>query len=41
MVQYPGANLPRLGSESRKVRDLCVEPSTVGADIADGSGFKG
>ena len=37
MVQYPGANLPRLGPESRTVRVSCVEPSTVGADIVDGS----
>ena len=37
MVQYPGANLPRLGPKSRTVRVSSVEPSTVGADIVDGS----
>ena len=39
-VQYPGANLPRLGPESRMVRVSGVEPSTVEVDIVDGSGFR-
>ena len=37
MVRFPGLDLPRLGPESRMVRGSRVEPSTVGADIADGS----
>ena len=37
MVQYPGANPPRFGPESWTVRDPGVEPSTVDADIEDGS----
>ena len=37
MVQYPGADLPHFGPESRMVRDSRVEPSTVDADIEDGS----
>ena len=40
MVQYPGANLPRLGPESRTVRVSVVEPSTLEVDIVDGSGFR-
>ena len=41
MVQYPGANLPRLGPESRMVRGSRVEPSTLKVDIVDGSMSKG
>ena len=37
MVRCPGLDLPHLGPESRTVRVSCVEPSTVGADIVDGS----
>ena len=37
MVQYPGANLPHLGSESWTVRVSGVEPSTLEVDIVDGS----
>ena len=40
MVQYPGANLPHLGSESWTVRVSGVEPSTVEVDIVDSSGFR-
>ena len=36
MVQYPGADLPHFGPESRMVRDSRVEPSTLRLNITDG-----
>ena len=37
MVQYPDANHPRFGTESRTVRASGLEPSTLRLNIADGS----
>ena len=37
MVQYPDANPPHFGPESRTVRASVLEPSTVDAEIEDGS----
>ena len=37
MVQYPDANHPRFGTESRTVRASGLEPSTLSLNITDGS----